>query len=108
MKVQINYRGIQKTDAIESHVVKQVEGSLGHLSDRLTRIEVHLSDENHERKTTDDDKRCLIEARPAGRQPIAVEARNRDLYDAVKSASDKLKTALSRRFEKADEVRASE
>lgn len=59
----------------------------------ISRIEVHLSDENGNKDGLND-KRCLLEARLKGRQPIAVT----DLADthelAVSGAIDKLKTSL--------------
>ena len=55
--------------------------------------EVHLSDENGN-KESENDKRCMIEARLKGRQPIAVTD-VADTYDhAVNGAIDKLKTSL--------------
>jgi hypothetical protein len=38
---------------------------------KVTRLEVHLADENSD-KFGINDKRCLIEARPVNMQPVAV------------------------------------
>lgn len=66
---------------------------LSRFSEYITRIEVHLSDENGG-KDGQNDKRCMIEARLEGRQPIAVTA-NADTYEqAVAEAIDKLKNSL--------------
>ncbi len=46
---------------------------LAHFSEHITRIEVHLSDENGG-KHGPNDKRCMLEARMEGKQPIAVTA----------------------------------
>lgn len=70
-----------------------LESSLSRFEDHISRLEVHLSDENSA-KTGPDDKRCLIEARMEGRQPIAVTANADSYIEAVASASDKLNTAL--------------
>ncbi len=66
---------------------------LSRFSEHITRLEVHLSDENGF-KDGINDKRCLLEARLEGRQPMAVTALA-DTYElAVNSAIDKLKAAL--------------
>jgi len=50
---------------------------------------VHLSDENAD-KSGEHDKRCLMEARLEGRQPIAVTHRAATLDQAIDGAADKL------------------
>ena len=66
---------------------------LSRFDEHITRLEVHLSDENGN-KESEDDKKCMIEARLKGRQPMAVTdvANTYDL--AVNGAIDKLKTSL--------------
>jgi ribosome-associated translation inhibitor RaiA len=94
MKIQINTGHnvvvhetmIRKTEAV-------VESTLGHLADRITRIEVHLSDENNA-KGSSGDKRCLMEARIKGHQPLAVSHEAATIDQAVGGAADKLKRAL--------------
>jgi hypothetical protein len=62
-------------------------------SDSITRIEVHLGDENGNKEGIGD-IRCMLEARLKGRQPIAVTS-HADTNDAAVSASiDKLKASL--------------
>lgn len=62
-------------------------------SEFLTRIEVHFADENSHKKSTGD-KKCTLEARLKGRQPVAVSAFG-DSYDiAVSGAVHKLKASL--------------
>ena len=51
-----------------------VEGALERFGDRITRVEVHFTDENGSQKSSDSDKRCVMEARLAGLQPITVSA----------------------------------
>lgn len=68
---------------------------LDRYSENLTRLEVHLSDENGN-KDSKNDKRCLLEARPKGHQPVAVSDTG-DNYDlAVDGAIDKLKAMLDK------------
>ena len=69
MKIQVNS---DKTIAVDASLTRFVEGEvrrvLARFAKRLTRVEVHLSDVDS-RKTGQADKRCLLEARPAGDRP---------------------------------------
>lgn len=68
-------------DTVTSRVSDVVTGALKHVSDRITRVEVHLGDENGA-KGGADDKRCMMEARLEGRQPVAV-THHADTVDAA-------------------------
>lgn len=74
-----------------------VEDTLAHFAERLTRVEVHLSDENSH-KGGDRDKRCVMEARAQGLQPIAVTHDAGTADEAVDGAAEKLKHALETHF----------
>ena len=54
------------------------------------RRDVHLSDENSDKKCGNDDMRCVMEARLEGRQPIAATHQAATLDQAVDGATDKL------------------
>ncbi|MEO1717881.1 MAG: HPF/RaiA family ribosome-associated protein [Planctomycetota bacterium] len=101
MHIEINYRDGQSSESLDSKIRASLESTLGHLTDRLTRVEVHLGDENAH-KSGPADKRCLIEARPKGLEPIAVETHGEDLYDTFEDGARKLKRALANRFDKHD------
>jgi hypothetical protein len=66
MRVQINTdrhtEGHERLAAWASGVAEQ---ALNHVSDRITRVEVHLSDESGDR-SGQHDQRCLMEARLGG------------------------------------------
>ncbi|MBK5271957.1 MAG: HPF/RaiA family ribosome-associated protein [Bacteroidia bacterium] len=66
---------------------------LSRFSEHITRLEVHLSDENGI-KEGQNDKRCMLEARLEGRQPIAVTANAETHEQSVAAAIDKLKNSL--------------
>ncbi len=68
---------------------------LSRYSEHITRLEVHLSDENGSKKGLDD-KRCLLEARLEGKQPIAVTALADTYENAVDGAIQKLKSSLDK------------
>jgi len=71
MQVQLNTaRQITVDDELTHQVEAVVESVLGRFADQITRVEVHLSDENSHKGG--DDKRCMLEARLAGLEPMAV------------------------------------
>ena len=67
--------------------------ALSGFSDQITRVEVHFSDEKGGKAGTGD-KRCLLEARPAGRQPVAVSHEASTLEEALDGAAGKLRRLL--------------
>lgn len=99
MQIQINHADVSHSDALDTHVREQVEHATGRFADRLTRVEVHLRDENSPHKGGGDDMHAMFEARPAGRDPIAVEASGRDIYAAIRGAGEKLERALAKRLD---------
>lgn len=70
-----------------------ISEELSRFSHQITRVEVHLSDENSIKDGVND-KRCLMEARLAGMNPIAVTESANTNEQAVSGAIDKLKTSL--------------
>ena len=99
LHIEISYRDIPKTDAIEAHIREHVDSTLGRFADRVTRVEVHIGDENAD-KAGPNDKRCMMEARPKGLDPLVVEAHGSDLYAVINDAAHKLERVLDKRFEK--------
>ncbi|MEO8368415.1 MAG: HPF/RaiA family ribosome-associated protein [Candidatus Solibacter sp.] len=90
MQIQINTdHNIEGHEALAAQVSSVVERALSLVSDHITRVEVHLGDENSA-KGGQYDKRCLMEARLEGRQPIAVTHQAATLDEAVDGAADKL------------------
>jgi ribosome-associated translation inhibitor RaiA len=90
MQIQVNSdHNIEGHEALGAHVRGVVENALSRLSDHITRVEVHLSQESsHE--SGQNDKRCMMEARLEGRQPIAVTHQAATLDEAVDGAAGKL------------------
>ncbi len=70
-----------------------VEAAVGRFGAQITRLEVHLSDENSHKHGAND-KRCVMEARLEGRKPVAVTNLADDLDKAVDGAADKLARLL--------------
>jgi ribosome-associated translation inhibitor RaiA len=95
MIIQVNTDvGIQGSEALIEEVGSVVRGALEHLSRHITRVEVHLSDANSDAKSGPSDMRCLLEARPAGHQPVVVSHEASSVAEAVDGAADKLKRSL--------------
>ena len=91
MQIQIHTgHNIEGHEALTTQLSGVVEESLNRFSDRITQVDVHLRDENSDKKGGDDDMRCMIEARIKDRQPIAVTHQAATLDQAVDGAADKL------------------
>ncbi len=91
MQIQINTDGnIEGHETLATQVSSAVESALSRLSDHITRVEVHLSDENSDKKGGNDDMRCVMEARLEGRQPVAVTHHAATVNHAVDGAAGKL------------------
>ncbi len=71
-----------------------VDSSLEHYADRITRVEVHFTDENSDKKGGADDIRCLMEARVSGLQPLVASHRAGSVEEAADGAADKLQRAV--------------
>ena len=94
MKIQLNTDGhIDGSETLAAQVSAMVEPALAHFSSHITRVEVHLSDENGG-KSGQHDQRCMLEARLEGRQPVAVTEQAATLEQAVHGAANKLARLL--------------
>ncbi len=99
MRIQFNTdANIDGTEALAQQVEAVIRGTLGHLAEHITRIEVHVSDVNSDSKEGPSDKRCLLEARPARHQPVTASHQAATVAEAVDGATDKLKRALETLF----------
>jgi Sigma 54 modulation protein / S30EA ribosomal protein len=100
MKIQANS---DKTIQVDAALTRFVEDEASRLLDRfakkLTRVEVHLSDINNIR-TGQADKRCLVEARPAGDRPLTTDAIATTTESAIGEALKKMQRLLTTFFGK--------
>lgn len=80
-----------------------VTNALGHLTARLSRVEVHLVDVNGA-KGGPDDIRCTIEARPEGMKPQTVTHADADVAAALRGAGKKIRALLESEFGKQGRV----
>lgn len=94
MQININSdKTIERHASLDAHVQTVVDAAIHRFAEQITRVEVHLSD-NNSQKSADGDNRCLMEARVNGYQPIAVSAHAATLHQAITGAADKLKRAI--------------
>ena len=98
MQVQINSPQESLPAAFVELIENRVENALASYATRLTRVEIHFKDLNAQKGGID--KRCLIEARPRGLDPVAADHESAEIADAFRGALDKLQRVLQRRFGK--------
>lgn len=98
MQIQINS---DKNIAMHAKLSHLIETTLHHTLDRfnmhLTRIEVHLTDENGD-KSGVQDKRCLLEARPKHHPSLTVTKDSGDIETAVSGAAGKMLRLLETKY----------
>jgi ribosome-associated translation inhibitor RaiA len=94
MKVQFNTdKTINGDERHEDFFTTQIAEELDRFQSHITRLEVHVSDENGKKEGLED-IRCLLEARLEGMQPIAVSNQADTIDLAVSGALNKLKASL--------------
>ena len=95
MQIQFNTdNNIAGKDRLKESISETLTDALSKFNDKITRLEVHLSDENGQ-KSGQNDKRCMLEARLEKLKPIAVTADAGSIDQAVDAATDKLIAALN-------------
>ena len=94
MTIQIN---TDKTLIVDKRsndfFISQITEALQRFESHITRIEVHLKDENG-KKDGFNNISCLLEARLEGKQPIAITNQADTIELAITGAIDKIKTAI--------------
>ncbi len=90
---------IAQHESFTTRITAVIEAALSHCSHRITRVDVHMSDENGAKKGHDD-KRCTLEAHVEGLAPSAVTHHAETLDKAVHGAADRLKRMLESTIDK--------
>jgi len=95
MLIQVNTdSNTHGTLELTSGVEAFIEEKLGRFAERITRVEVHLNDENSPSKAAGDDRRCMIEVRMANMDPITT-TEHADTYDkALRGAANKMQDRI--------------
>lgn len=106
MKITVNS---DSSIAMNASLAKRIMGEaaevLDRFSDRLTRVEIHLTDVDGG-KTGKVDKRCLVEVRATRIQPLVASAHGKELPAAVREAMGKILRALNSALGKRGLLRA--
>ena len=94
MHVEVNTgNGVENTESLQRWATEHLVETLSRFQQDITRIEVQLTDENGG-KSGAEDKRCMLEARLAHHQPIAVSHHAETQDEAFRGAARKLLHAL--------------
>jgi ribosome-associated translation inhibitor RaiA len=94
MQINVNTdRTIDKHQGLDEHVQSVVASSIGRFGEHISRVDVHLSNENKE-KQADGGNYCMMEARVTGYQPIVVHDHAANLHQAISNAGAKLARAI--------------
>ena len=94
MQIHVNTDNhITRREELAEEVESVVQNSLTRFQGQITRVEVHIGDENSH-KGGGNDLRCMMEARLEGHQPTAVTHHAASVMQAVAGATNKLKAAL--------------
>ena len=91
-------RNIEGGTPLSTAVEAVVQEVLGRFSDRITRVEVHLSDVNGAKGGRD--IRCVMEARVAGSPPMAVDEQAESVDAAARGAVARLERVLDTHLER--------
>ncbi|MCC5985400.1 MAG: HPF/RaiA family ribosome-associated protein [Rhodobacteraceae bacterium] len=94
MRIQVNTDNtIQGRSDVTAMVEEILRSKLAAVSSTITRIEVHLQDQNAQ-KSGPDDKRCMVEARLEGLAPLSATHAADNIRSAVSGAVDKLRNVI--------------
>lgn len=89
MLIQINRDNQTLPNEAPVEEIRQlIEGRISRVSDRLTRVEVHVGDVNASRGGTHD-RKCTVELRAENMRPVAGTAEAPTIEAAVRAATDK-------------------
>ncbi|MEO6878648.1 MAG: ribosomal subunit interface protein [Gemmatimonadaceae bacterium] len=108
MQIEISTdRNIEGNENLVSATTDSVAHALRRFSDQITRVEVHLADENGP-KGGQNDIRCMLEVRIEGRQPIAVTHHAATIPLAVDGASSSLVSLIENTLGRTEALRRAQ
>ncbi len=98
MQIQINSDSSVRIDHdLSLSIQADVQRVLLRFERQVTRVEVHLSGAGGEWSGRPD-KRCLLEARPAGQNPVSVSDEADTVERAAQGAAEKMNRLLTSQF----------
>ena len=101
MQVQVHTDAtIQGGESLETWVRDEVNTKLARLKEHVVRVEVFLTGVDALKTTGGPGKKCVLETRANGRQPVAVNAEAEKVKDAFNAALEKLRRAVESDLDK--------
>jgi hypothetical protein len=108
MQIQVNTdTNIDATDELVRRIDDEMRSALERFSDQITRLEVHIGDESAG-KSDGLDKRCMLEARPAGQPPVVVTHHAGSVAEACSGAVQRLENLLESKYGKSSHRKGAE
>ena len=102
MTIQFNSaHSVKANEELKAPIIALLTDKLSRFSQHITRLDVHLSDENGNKEGMSD-KRCLLEAHMDGVLPIVAKNHASTYELAAEGALDKLKASLNSSLKRAD------
>jgi len=98
MNIQLQTQGFDLTDAISSHVQKQMNFNLVNFESHIVSVDVFLSDINGPKGGPD--KKALVCVRLDSRSTVTIERTREDLYAAITLVSRQAKRTVRRTLNK--------
>ncbi|MBN6040616.1 HPF/RaiA family ribosome-associated protein [Amycolatopsis sp. 195334CR] len=106
MQIQVNTdHRIEAGERLSAYLTEELASALSRFDGWLTRVEVHISEEGAPPTET---KRCVMEARPAGAQPIVARHEAGSVDEACTGATLKLEKALDAKYSRKHEHKGGE
>lgn len=104
MQVLVNHdHNIAGGESLQNYVENLMFDVLHNFRDQVTRVEVHVADENG-KKGGDDDMRCTMEVRLRGLQPFAVTHHDKNIHAAIDGAADRVNRSVRKTVQKRREA----
>ncbi|WP_244162288.1 HPF/RaiA family ribosome-associated protein [Amycolatopsis regifaucium] len=106
VQIEVNTdHNVHGGEGLATYVKTDLASTLARFGGWLTRVEVHLSDNGG---TKPEDKKCVIEARPGSKQPVAVTHHATTVDDAYAGAAHKVKSVLDSLYSRAHDHKGAE
>jgi ribosomal subunit interface protein len=100
MQILIHPSSVSSTPAITEHAVRCITHALRHVAQRVTRVDVHLHDDNGPKHGVA--QRCVVEVHVARQHPLAVHHTSSDLYASIHTVATKLRRLVEKRVARAE------
>lgn len=100
MQIQVNHdHNVEGGESLTLYVENLMNSVLDNFKDQVTRVEVHVADENGD-KGGGDDLRCTMEVRLRGLNPFAVTHHDKNVHAAIDGAAERVSRSVRKTVEK--------